>query len=128
MKLSIQAVIAAFWLVFWTAQMMVNYNYYIRTENGRLMLLLFGICLALGAIFFAYIAWKSYGPKIMYKANKSKRCPDCYAKLDPKSDFCPKCGKDLSGRDKANICWNCGYEDLDKNSTSCPKCGREYKK
>ena len=80
------------------------------------------------ALFFGYLLMKKHAPKMMYKVNRESRCPDCYAKLKGATDFCPKCGKDLTERSESRFCWNCGYEELDKNSTSCPKCGREYKK
>ena len=128
MRTSTQGIIAAFWLIFWSARILVDYDRMIRTENGRLFLLLYALAIALGLLFLGYLAFKKHGPKVLYSVNRSSRCPDCYSKLRKGEDFCPKCGKDLREREEARICWFCGYEELNKNSTSCPKCGREYKK
>ena len=128
MRTSTQGIIAAFWLIFWSARILMDYDRMVRTENGRLFLMMYALAIALGLLFLGYLAFKKHGPKVLYSVNRSSRCPDCYSKLAAGADFCPKCGKDLREREEPRTCWYCGYEELDKNSTSCPKCGREYKK
>ncbi len=128
MRVTFSGVIAAFWLIFWSVRILADYDRLIRYEQGRVFLALYFLALLLGVLFVVFLLYKKHAPKMMYSVNRSARCPDCYAKLKPGTDFCPKCGKDLRERAESRICWNCGYEELDKNSTSCPKCGREYKK
>ncbi|MBO4551767.1 MAG: zinc ribbon domain-containing protein [Candidatus Methanomethylophilaceae archaeon] len=128
MRTSYQGVIAAFWLIFWSARILVDYDRMIRYEQGRVFLALYFLAVLLGVMFLAYLLMKKHAPKMLYRMNRSSRCPDCYSKVKKGVDFCPKCGKDLREREEARICWFCGYEELDRNSTSCPKCGREYKK
>ena len=127
-RTSFLGVIAAFWLIFWSARVLMDYNWLIGTERGRVFLALYILAILLGVLFLAWLLFKNHAPKMLYSVNRSSRCPDCYYKLKDNTDFCPKCGKDLRERAESRICWNCGYEELDKNSTSCPKCGREYKK
>ena len=128
MRTTFSGIIAAFWLIFWSVRILVDFDRMITYERGRVFLALYFLALLLGLLFFGYLLMKKHAPKMMYKVNKGSRCPDCYAKLKGATDFCPKCGKDLTERSESRFCWNCGYEELDKNSTSCPKCGREYKK
>ena len=128
MRTSFSGVIAAFWLIFWSARLLSQYDWLMRSKDGRLMLILYIAMILLGVLFLGWLLLKKHAPRMMYKVNRGSRCPDCYAKLKDGSDFCPKCGKDLTERSESRFCWNCGYEEMDKNSTSCPKCGREYKK
>ena len=128
MRTSTQGVIAAFWLIFWSARILVDYDRLITYERGRIFLMLYFTALMLGLLFFLYLLMRKHAPKALYSMNRSSRCPDCYSKLKESTEFCPKCGKDLRDRTESRICWYCGYEELDRNSTSCPKCGREFKK
>ena len=128
MRTSWQGVIAAFWLIFWSARVLVDYDRLISYERGRIFLALYGLAILLGVLFLAYILMKKHAPKVLYKMDRTSRCPDCYWKLKEGTEFCPKCGKDLRERAESRICWNCGYEEIDSKVTSCPKCGREFKK
>ncbi len=128
MRASFSSLIAAFWLIFWSARVLVDYNWLVNTERGRVFLALYLLAILLGVLFLLWLLYKKHAPKMLYTVKRSSRCPDCYSKLKDGTDFCPKCGRDLRETSESRICWNCGYEESDKNSTSCPKCGREYKK
>lgn len=128
MRNSLQGVIAGFWLIFWSVRILADYDRFIRTPDGRLFLALYGLAIALGVLFVLYLVIKARAPKLLYRVNRSARCPECYARLNAGTEFCPKCGKDLRERAESRFCWNCGYEETDRNATSCPKCGREYRK
>ena len=127
-RTSFSGIIAAFWLIFWSARLLSQYDWLMRSEDGRLLFILYIAMILLGVLFLGWLLLKKHAPKMMYSVNRSSRCPDCYSKLEKGTEFCPKCGKDLRERDESRICWYCGYEELDPNSTSCPKCGREFKK
>ena len=128
MRTSTGGVIAAFWLIFWSARILMDFDRLITYPRGRLFLALYGLAVLLGVLFLLYLLLRKHAPKVLYTMDRSSRCPDCYAKLVKGTEFCPKCGKDLRERAESRICWYCGYEELNKNSTSCPKCGREFKK
>ena len=126
-RTSFSGIMAAFWLIFWTARLLSQYDWLMRSENGRLMLILYLAMILLGVLFLGWLLYRKHAPKVMYSVNSSSRCPDCYSKLKEGTEFCPKCGKDLRTREP-RTCWYCGYEESDPNATSCPKCGREFKK
>ena len=128
MRATFSGLIAAFWLIFWSVRILADYDRLMSYDNGRLLLVLYFLAVAMGVLFILYLVMREHAPKMLYSVNRSSRCPDCYAKLKGMSDFCPKCGKDLRERADSRICWNCGYEETDSKATSCPKCGREYKK
>ena len=119
---------AAFWLIFWSARLLSQYDWLMRSDDGRLLFALYILMILLGVLFLGWLLLRKHAPKMLYSVNRSSRCPDCYSKLVEGTEFCPKCGKDLRERDESRICWYCGYEELDPNSTSCPKCGREFRK
>ena len=127
-RTSISGIIAAFWLIFWSVRLLSQYDWLMRSENGRLLFALYILMILLGVLFLGWLLLRKHAPKMLYSVNRSSRCPDCYSKLVEGTEFCPKCGKDLRERDESRICWYCGYEELDPNSTSCPKCGREFRK
>ncbi len=123
-KWNLSVILAAFWIVVWVANIVRNLDYYLLPQN-RLFLYLCLIILIASLLVFAFLSYKAVGSKLAYKINRKNRCPDCYAKVGNQS-FCPNCGKDLSGRELARICPNCGYEELNPKSTSCPKCGKDF--
>jgi len=125
MRISFPALIAGFWVLVWVAQLIWNFDYYLNYNRPFLYACL--AILVLSIIVFAYLAYKAYAPKVAYKVDSEGRCPDCFAKIGDQQ-FCPKCGKDLTGRGQARICPNCGYEELDPKVTSCPKCGKDFYK
>ena len=110
-RTSFSGIIAAFWLIFWSVRILVDYDRMITYEQGRVFLALYFLALVLGLLFFGYLLLKKHAPKMMYKVNRESRCPDCFVKLKGATDFCPKCGKDLTERSESRFCWNCGYED-----------------
>lgn len=127
MRDSTQAVIAAFWLIFWSVRIFVDRRWYLSTPNGMVFLALYILAVAMGAFVLLFILLKKRAPKMLYRMNKGRgRCPECYAKVGS-LDFCPKCGRDLT-RPQTHVCWYCGYEEKDLSVNSCPKCGREFKK
>ena len=128
MKQSFQGMIALFWVVFWTARILADYDRYVMTENGRLFLLLYFIAIGMGVFFILYIAAKSYGQKFLAKTGKKKFCPECYAYVGKEKEFCPKCGANLNGSSSVTYCTYCNTQILDVGRMFCPKCGRELKK
>ena len=128
MKLSFQGTIALFWIVFWTARILADYDRYIMTENGKLFLLLYFIAIGIGVFFVLYLGIRRYGQKLLAKTSKQRFCPECYAYIGKEKEFCPKCGANLKGSGVAIYCAYCNTQIFDTERMFCPKCGRELRK
>ncbi|MFA6803340.1 MAG: zinc ribbon domain-containing protein [Candidatus Methanomethylophilaceae archaeon] len=128
MRQSFQGVIALFWVVFWTARILADYDRYVMTEDGRLFLLLYFIAIGMGIFFMLYLAVKNHGRRILAKISRQRFCPECYAHIGKEKEFCPKCGANLNGSGYVTYCTYCNTRILDADRMFCPKCGRELKK
>ncbi|MGN1044898.1 MAG: zinc ribbon domain-containing protein [Candidatus Methanomethylophilaceae archaeon] len=130
MRLNYVPIFPALWAIFCAVNILINYDYYMRTSNGRLLLFLFAVMMVLCAVLTVYLAMPTLAPRIMQKVSPDKRCPVCYSKLNG-AVFCPKCGHVIDGSAGCTLmsrCGKCGASVADPDAEFCPKCGNMLRK
>lgn len=130
MRINYVPIFPALWAIICAVNILINYDYYMMTENGRLLLFLFAVMMVLCALLTVYLAMPDLIPRLMQRMSPGKRCPVCYSKLNG-SDFCPKCGQ-VVGKDTGctlmGRCGKCGASVNDSEAEFCPKCGNMLRK
>ncbi len=129
MRFTYIPIFAVIWVVYWIADLIMNFQYYTSYESGRIKLIFSILMLSVGVLLFVAYFMIDRMPKALQKISPNKRCPNCYAKLKGNS-FCPKCGEivDKEYRGTLSRCATCGKEIDDPDRDFCPGCGSMLKK
>lgn len=129
MRLNYIPIFPLLWVILWTVQLLVNFDYYMSTESGRARIIIYGLMILVGVLLFLYFAFVSRKSGILYKLSPKNRCPNCYSKVGNEG-FCPKCGTavDFEKVKNISVCASCGEKIDDSDRDFCPRCGNMLRK
>ena len=130
MRINYIPIFSVMWITGFAIWILVNWDYLIHTSDGKTMLFFLGLMVLLGVVVFVWSFSKSHGGKLLARFSPDTRCPNCYAKLDKDTGFCPKCGEITNRSANPNVCKcrRCGADIDDPERDFCPRCGSTLKK
>lgn len=119
------------WAVYCAFNIITNYDYYMRSEDGRLLFYLFVVMMVLCVGLALYLLAPGFVPRLMQKVSPGRHCPQCCSRIKKGTNFCAKCGivvGDSSGCTVMLKCGRCGATINDTEQEFCPHCGNELRK
>ncbi len=119
------------WAAYCAFNILTNYEYYMRTDEGRLLLLLFAVMMLLCAFLAIYLIRPRFLVKIIHKVSPGRHCPQCFERMQKGSHFCAKCGAivdDSTSCTAMEKCVRCGERITNVDQEFCPRCGNMLKK
>jgi predicted nucleic acid-binding Zn ribbon protein len=119
------------WAAYCAFNILSNYEYYMRTSEGRLLLALFAVMMILCALLALYLIRPKFLLKAINRISPGRHCQTCSARLEKGSHFCVKCGAIVDGSIECTAmekCIRCGTKITDVTQEFCPRCGNMLKK
>ena len=119
------------WAAYCAINIISNYKYYMMTQEGRLLLLLFAVMMALCAFLALYLIRPRFLVRVIQRISPGKHCPHCFERMEKGSHFCAKCGTiidDLAECTAMAKCTRCGERIQDTDQEFCPRCGNMIKR
>ena len=74
MRINYVPIFPALWAIICAVNILITYDYYMMTENGRLLLFLFAVMMVLCALLTVYLAMPDLIPRLMQRISPGKRC------------------------------------------------------
>ena len=87
--------VSVMWLMVLIFRMAVYAMPYASTPEGRLFSTVLNILLVVGILVVGYSLFKRFFQFAAAKTMKATHCPQCYSKVEPGAEFCPRCGRQL---------------------------------
>ena len=119
------------WAAYCAFNILSNYEYYMRTSEGRLLLMLFAVMMVLCAFLALYLIRPKFLTRFINRISPGRHCPSCSARMEKGSHFCAKCGTIVDDSAECTAmekCVRCGAKISDINQEFCPRCGNMLKK
>lgn len=119
------------WGAYCALNIITNYDYYMRSQEGRLLLLLFSVMILLCVILALYLIKPKFLVRAIGRIAPGRYCPHCHEKMAKGSHFCAKCGTIIDGSSECTAlvkCGHCGERVSDMDQEFCPRCGNILKK
>lgn len=86
-------VISAIWLIIVLIRLGLYSSLFVSTPEGQLFSTVLNVFLIIGIVLIVLIFGRGAVDYLAAKAGKGTHCQQCYAKLVPGEEFCPKCGR-----------------------------------
>ena len=83
------------WLLFMMFRLVLYTSFIPGTGAGHTFSTVLNIILIVGLLLMVWILFRRHYPKMASKVSREGRCPNCYGRVDPGAEFCPRCGGDL---------------------------------
>lgn len=119
------------WAGYCALNILSNYEYYMRSSEGRLLLALFAVMMVLCALLEVYLIKPKFLMRFFQKLFPGRRCPHCYERMQKGSHFCAKCGTIVDDSTECTAmvkCGHCGERIQGTDLEFCPRCGNVLKK